>query len=1019
MFRMVWVVPVMFVVCAFSALGAAPSGEEAGLPANLHWWVVENTEGGRKADFFIVLKDQADLSPAFALADKKDKGRFVFAALTQTARTTQGPVRAWLDARGIRYQPFWIVNTILVQGGDRSLAVEAARRPEVDRVEGNPSIRNVLPLPGRIEDLGAPGPAAQPGVDGEPDGIEWNINKVNAPSVWNLGFHGEGIVVAGQDTGIRWTHNALKNKYRGWNGTTADHDYNWHDSIHTGGSSCGADSPVPCDDHGHGTHTMGTVVGDDGGSNQVGMAPGARWIGCRNMNAGVGTPATYLECFQFFLAPTRVDGSDPDPTKAPDVTNNSWGCPTSEGCSWDTLQAAVDNQKAAGIMTVASAGNSGSSCNTVTDPPAIYGSAFTVGSTTSSDAMSYFSSRGTATGTNLMKPGIVAPGSGVRSAYNSSDTAYTSMDGTSMAGPHVAGAVALLWSAHSCFLNQQDDTEIALGAAARDLPGIVEGCGGNYTTGPNNTWGEGRLDIQAAVNSGCLCTMPAAPAMQSAAVPADNQITVSWSAGVPEGDSYRIYRSFGACPGGDFTLVRSGQTSSPWTDTGVSGGITYSYKVTAVDPTGGCESAPSACAAATATGPCTLAPAFSGLASVTNPAQSTCALDLSWSAAAAYCAGPVRYRIYRSTSSPVALAPGNLIASGVEGTTYTDSAGLVSGTTYYYIVRAYDLSNGAEDANLAEGAGAPSGPISTETLTENFESAGGFDLAGWSTAALSGSVNWVLSDTYSQSPTHSWYARDAGSVGDKVLVGPAFGALAGSRVTFYHGFRFEGSPASCKDAGTLEYALGPGYSAWTVVPDGWFTANGFNNTVSTCCSNPLAGKRAWCLSSSSALPVSLNLGTLAGKSFKLRWHEGEDNSEFSTGWYVDSVVFNTVAVGATCTTGSARPPLVAPTARFTRGPGNTLEITYDAATCSAEKVVILYNALGAWNGYAGCAQPAGGNSGTTTVDSTGQVNVWYNLVWANGGTGGHPGFASAGPRTWNAATLCGLTADDHAKASCP
>ena len=184
---------------------------------------------------------------------------------------------------------------------------------------------------------------------------------------------------------------------------------------------------------------MGTVLGDDGGSNQVGMAPQAKWIGCRNMDGGAGTPATYLECFQFFLAPTRLDGSSPDPTKAPDVTNNSWGCPTSEGCSWDTLQTAVDNQKAAGIMTVASAGNSGSSCNTVTDPPALYLSAYTVGSTTSSDSMSYFSSRGYATGTNAMKPEIVAPGSGVRSAYNSSDSAYTTMDGTSMAGPHVAG----------------------------------------------------------------------------------------------------------------------------------------------------------------------------------------------------------------------------------------------------------------------------------------------------------------------------------------------------------------------------------------------------------------------------------------------------------------------------------------------------------------------------------------------------------------------------------------------------
>jgi subtilisin family serine protease len=1009
-------------VCAALFPASAAGDAASDLPPNLHWWVVQQTENGQRADFFIVLKHQADLSAAGALADKRDKGRFVFSALTQAADAAQGPVRSWLDSRGVRYRPYWIVNAILVQGGDRALAVEAARRPEVDRVEGNPVIRNVLPRPGAVEEQAAPAPSAAPGspaAGGEPDGVEWNISKVQAPAVWNLGFRGEGIVVAGQDTGIRWTHNTLKNKYRGWNGSAADHNYNWHDAIHEAGSSCGADSPVPCDDHGHGTHTMGTVVGDDGGSNQVGMAPGAKWIGCRNMNAGAGTPATYLECFEFFLAPTKIDGSDPDPTKAPDVTNNSWGCPTSEGCSWDTLQAAVDNQKAAGIMTVASAGNSGSSCNTVTDPPALYLSAYTVGSTTSSDAMSYFSSRGYATGTGAMKPEIVAPGSGVRSAYNSSDSAYTTMDGTSMAGPHVAGAVALLWSAHSCFLNEQNDTQTALSAAALDLPGAVESCGGDYTTGPNNTWGNGRLDILSAVNAGCLCAVPGAPAIDGATAPADNRITVSWDAGVPAGDSYRIYRSVGGCPGGAFELVRSGQPASPWTDTGVSGGITYSYKVAAVDSTGGCESAPSACAEATATGPCTLAPSFAGLASVTNPGQSTCALSLAWPAATAACSGPVRYRIYRSTTSPVALVPANVIASGVDGTSYLDAAGLSSGGTYYYVVRAVDLSNGSEDPNSVERVGSPSGPISTQTLTETFEGAGGFDLPGWSTAALSGAVNWAWSDTYAESPTHSWHARDAGSRGDKVLTSPAFGVQAGSRLSFSHGFRFEGTVASCRDAGTLEYAVGPTFATWTVVPDAWFTANGFNGTVSTCCSNPLAGKRAWCVSNGSAQPVTLDLGALEGKTVRLRWHEGEDNSGAAAGWYVDTVTVRDAAVGSTCETGHAPPPPVADSVRFTRGAGSLLSVTYDAATCSAQKVVVLYNALGAWDGYAGCAQADGGNGGSTVVDSTGQENVWYNLVWTAGETAGHPGYSSSGPRGWTVGTLCGMSADDHGRAACP
>jgi hypothetical protein len=173
------------------------------------------------------------------------------------------------------------------------------------------------------------------------------------------------------------------------------------------------------------------------------------------------------------------------------------------------------------------------------------------------------------------------------------------------------------------------------------------------------------------------------------------------------------------------------------------------------------------------------------------------------------------------------------------------------------------------------------------------------------------------------------------------------------------------------------------------------------------------------VSTSSAKPVTLNLGALAGNSVKLRWHEGEDSSGSSIGWYVDTVVISDAAVGATCASGGASPPPVAESARFTRAAGNMLSVTYDTATCSAQKVIILYNALGTWDGYSGCAQPDGGNNGATTLDSTDQENVWYNLVWTTGGTAGHPGFASSGARTWNVGALCGMNADDHGRTTCP
>ncbi len=309
-------------------------------------------------------------------------------------------------------------------------------------------------------------------------------------------------MIAGADTGFRWTHNAVKPHYRGWDGVNANHDYNWHDSIHDSvGNPCGNDSPFPCDDAGHGTHTIGTAIGDDGAGNQIGMAPGAKCIGCRNMDEGAGTPARYIECMEFFLAPYPVAGdpSQGDPSKAPDVTTNSWVCPTDEGCSPDTLQAAVEGQRAAGIEMVAGAGNNGSDCSTIFYPPAIYDASYTVGAlNTGTDTIASFSSRGPVTidGSNRLKPDITAPGTSTRSSYNTSDTAYAILSGTSMATPHIAGSVALLWSARPEFRPDLDTTEAVLNNAAVHINSSECGSGT-----PNNVYGWGRVDVFAAVTS--------------------------------------------------------------------------------------------------------------------------------------------------------------------------------------------------------------------------------------------------------------------------------------------------------------------------------------------------------------------------------------------------------------------------------------------------------------------------------------------------------------------------------------
>lgn len=439
------------------------------------------------------------IEPAAAAADLKGLARDSFEArvgaavdrLRAAADASQGPLLAHLEAEGIPHRRFWIVNAVWAKVDAGQLA-SLAERTDVRRIEANPRWAQRLPPP-------------QPTAAKAVTAIEWGVQRVNAPALWARGIRGQGVVVAGQDTGYQWDHPALRARYRGWNGVTASHDYHWHDAIHTligGGSNpCGVNAQAPCDDNNHGTHTMGTMVGDDGAGNQIGVAPQAHWIACRNMERGNGTPATYLECFQWFLAPTDLQGDNPDPSRAPHIINNSWGCPPEEGCSSvGVLEQAVDALRAAGILVVVSAGNSGSSCGTVNTAPAPYASSFAVGASTSSDAIASYSSRGPATVDGIsfrLKPDITAPGSGIRSSIRGG---YGNSSGTSMAGPHVAAVAALLMSADPRLKGNPEAIETLLKQSARPLTS-TQNCGAfPGASVPNAVFGHGLVDAEAAFN---------------------------------------------------------------------------------------------------------------------------------------------------------------------------------------------------------------------------------------------------------------------------------------------------------------------------------------------------------------------------------------------------------------------------------------------------------------------------------------------------------------------------------------
>ncbi|MEL7427645.1 MAG: S8 family serine peptidase [Bacteroidota bacterium] len=291
---------------------------------------------GEEVEVIVAFHAQADLGMASQLRGKAAKGRYVFQQVQAVANESQAAVRQLLDAAAVTYNSFSIVNALYTTV-DLALAEQIAKRPEVANLQPNPWVMLDRPIP----DL-----SLQNNNRGV---IEWGIESINATAVWDLGYLGSGVVIGGQDTGYDWEHPAIQNQYRGWDGAVADHNYHWHDAIREisllhgdsifspDNNPCGLDVDVPCDDHNHGTHTMGTMVGDDGDENQIGVAPQARWIGCRNMERGYGSPASYIECFDWFLAPTNLEGLEADPDAAPHVISNSWHCPPMEGCNPDNF----------------------------------------------------------------------------------------------------------------------------------------------------------------------------------------------------------------------------------------------------------------------------------------------------------------------------------------------------------------------------------------------------------------------------------------------------------------------------------------------------------------------------------------------------------------------------------------------------------------------------------------------------------------------------------------------------------
>jgi hypothetical protein len=442
--------------------------------------VLAALEADGSADFFVVFSEQADLRAADSIADWEERGRFVYDALEETTSRSQADAVSYLESRGQQFSQFAINNSLLVVGGTSQILDSLLSFPRIDRVRASRSFP--VPQPVESSSLGSTTAFVQP-----------NIEQIRAPLVWQAGHTGQDIVVANIDTGVQWDHPALILRYRGWTGSAADHNYNWWSAF---------DSPEPIDDVGHGTHVMGTAVGEDLG---IGAAPGARWIACDACSSSLPEceqcPETaLLECGSWMLAPTRLDGSAPDPSRRPHVINFSLAASGFD----DFYRPMVNAWKSSGIYPVFGAGNASGRCGSPSDPecgsiasPATYKEATAVGAVDADDNVADFSLWGPSadpTAPNDIKPELTAPGVGVVSSCP--ESSYCLMSGTSMAAPHVAGTVALLWSAAPDLVGNVSSTEQLL----EETAAIRDDLRCSSTSHPNNVYGWGRVDAYASVS---------------------------------------------------------------------------------------------------------------------------------------------------------------------------------------------------------------------------------------------------------------------------------------------------------------------------------------------------------------------------------------------------------------------------------------------------------------------------------------------------------------------------------------
>jgi subtilisin family serine protease len=512
-------------------------------------------------------------------------------------------------------------------------------------------------------------------------GSLWGMQKIGMPAVWDAQRGSANVVVGVVDSGIDFSHEDLAPNV--WTnpgeiqGNGIDDDLNgWVDDVH--GVNCITDTGGGMDDFGHGTHVAGTIGAV--GNNAIGVA-GVNWS-VRLMalkflgSSGAGTVANAVKCLDYATS------------MGADLTNHSWN----GGSFSQAMYDAIARARAAGDLMVASAGNS--SVDNDRFPASGYPSSYdldniiAVAATDQNDNLAFFSNFGATT------VDLAAPGVGIVSTIP--NNGYTSLNGTSMAAPHVAGAAALLWA------SRPGVSYSAVRARILQTVDPIPSLQGMVATG-------GRLSVARAIFP------PPAPAGLTATAASLSEIDLSWS-DVSGETGYRVERSANGNSGW-MQIGATGQNVTAFADTGLPASTTYSYRVVAAN-TGG-DSAPSNVASAT-----TLPNPPSAPTELSATASSSTGIDLSWSQVT----GAAGYKVERSADGTGGWSQ---IATTTQNVTTYQDTGLDASTTYYYRVVATNTGGDSPPSNVASATTLPNPPPAPAGLTAAAVSSSEVDLS-WS-----------------------------------------------------------------------------------------------------------------------------------------------------------------------------------------------------------------------------------------------------------------------------------------------